>query len=279
MSASIRDVRRRIRSVASTKQMTQAMKTVAVSKHNRAREKRDAFLDYDRACRGMLDRLGDAGVSASAVQRNRVIYLVLTANRGLCGSFHADLLHALEERLEGETREVGLVVCGKWGRTCFEERGDGRVLRFFPVPDLPDSGTASEIAAYLTGLYRDGEASEIRIIGQQFENLLRQVPEEEIFLPRSTGKKDDEAEVLFLSDRETVLRSLTERTLDAVVYRRLLDSAVGAHAAMLVAMRTANDSSEELLEELTQSYHRLRQAAVTTEVLELAGNGENHAGN
>ena len=153
------------------------------------------------------------------------------------------------------------------------------MLRFFPVPDLPDSGTASEIAAYLTGLYRDGEASEIRIIGQQFENLLRQVPEEEIFLPRSTGKKDDEAEVLFLSDRETVLRSLTERTLDAVVYRRLLDSAVGAHAAMLVAMRTANDSSEELLEELTQSYLRLRQAAVTTEVLELAGNGENHAGN
>ena len=86
MSASIRDVRRRIRSVASTEQMTQAMKTVAVSKHNRAREKRDAFLDYDRACRAMLERLGDAGITAPAGAKDRVVYLVLTANRGLCGS-------------------------------------------------------------------------------------------------------------------------------------------------------------------------------------------------
>ena len=279
MSTSIRDVRRRIRSVASTEQMTQAMKTVAVSKHNRAREKRDAFLDYDRACRAVLERLGGADIVAPSSPRERVVFLVLTANRGLCGSFHVDLFHALEERLQEETREVGFVVCGKWGRTYFEEHKDERVLRYFSVADLPAPETASEISAYLTELYRTGEASEIRIFGQQFENLLRQIPEEEVFLPKNVLAGEETDDVLFLSDRRALLRELTELSLSAMIYGRLLASAEGAHAAMLVAMRTANDSSEELLEELTMSYHRLRQAAVTTEVLELAGNGESNEGN
>jgi len=279
VSASIRDVKRRIRSISSTEQITQAMKTVALSKYNRVQTGLQAFLPYEAACRDILSRMGSARLQPPEHAEPTVCYVVITANRGLCGSFNMDLIRFLEVQLAREGRPYFLAVCGKWGRNLCQEGRLSGVRKFFPAADLPEYGQAEELAAWVTELITTGKATEIRVVSQHFVNLLKQQPENVCLFPcEDMQTADDGEEILCLPDRETVLRTLQDRCLASRIYGLLLSAAAGAHAAMLVAMRAASDSSSAMLEELTLHYNRLRQAAVTTEVLELAGGMEERMG-
>lgn len=279
MSASIRDVKRRIRSITSTGQITQAMKTVALSKYNRVHGRMEAFLPYEEACQRVLSHMGSGGLPAPEVTEERVCYVVITANRGLCGSFNMDLLRFVEVELAREKRPCFLAVCGKWGQNLCQEGRLTNVRKLFPAADLPEYEQAETLAAWLTELYTSGEVTEIRVCSQHFENLLRQTPKCVTLFPQECAEAAPaEEEILCLPDRDTVLQTLRDRCVASRVFGLLLSAAAGAHAAMLVAMRAASDSSSAMLGELTLHYNRLRQAAVTTEVLELAGGMEDRTG-
>lgn len=275
MSGSSRELKRRIKSIGSTEQMTVAMKTVAVSKYNRARTRMDSFVPYGTQCERFLASLGGVARTKEAGDNGKVCYVIMTANRGLCGSFNIDLVHRLKEVLAGEKREAFVVSCGKWSADNLAGGFKQKIVKNFEISDIPEYGEAVQVAEYLRNLYQNGEADEIYVVYQSFKNLLTQTPSVKRFLPFEQEGEEKPVEYLFEPDRETIIGLLTERCLTASVYKSLLITASGAHGAMLMAMRTAADNSAEMRAQLELALNRKRQSAVTTEVLELSGGIQN----
>lgn len=272
-SDSIRGLRSRIRSVTATQQMTSAMKTVAVSKYNRLVARRNAFAEYNKRCNEVLDTLGGIELRTPAKIKNpgKICYVVMTANRGLCGAYNSELKRYFKELIGEEQKPWCMVLCGRWG---FENLAsvDSEVLRKFHFKDVPEYHEADELAKYLEDLYFSGEVAEVRIVSQSFVNIITQKPDCHTFLPNehSNEKKDIDPDMLFLPTRKEVMDEVVDRYLTAQIFGTLLTVAMGANGSMLMAMRTASDNSTEMLSQLELKLNRVRQASVTSEVLDIS---------
>lgn len=201
----------------------------------------------------------------------RVCYVAVAANRGLCGSYNLELVRYLAEVLAEEKQEYSVVLCGRWLRDNAAGLGIGGVIRWFDLPDVPDYAHALELTRYLRELWEREKADRVVFITQRFRNVLTRSPGLTPFLPFGAAGEGGRDEYLFVPDRKSILPGLEEQCLTSQVYGLLLSAAQGAHGAMLVAMRQASDNSQEMLDRLKLEFNRMRQAAVTTEVLELTG--------
>ena len=275
----IRELKRRIKSISSTEQMTKAMKMVAVSKYNKALLKMQDFKPFSKQCTRLLNQLaGDIEGSPLAENRpvNKICYVAVTGNRGLCGSYNMDLFRKLIAMLKEENREYTIVMCGKWGAGHYQSSKIEGVSKVFEVDDIPTYAQAVEISEYLRDLFLSGEADEICFVYQAFKNILTQTPVTKVFLPFQREEKPDGGdagagtEYLFVPDRESILGDLVVRCLNTEVYRILLDMAVGANGSMMMAMRNASENSSTMIADLSLTLNRMRQNSVTTEVLEIA---------
>ncbi len=269
MSGSMRDLHRRIRSISSTQQMTRAMRTVAVAKYSRAQATARAFEPYRAACERLLRASGGWKDEPRPVRR--VCYVAVAANRGLCGSYNLELGRYLAGVLAEEKREYSVVLCGRWLRDNAAGLGIGGVIHRFELPDVPDYDHALELTRYLRDLWEREKADRVVFVTQRFRNVLTRSPGLTPFLPFGAAGEGGRDEYLFVPDRKSILPGLEEQCLTSQVYGLLLSAAQGAHGAMLVAMRQASDNSQEMLDRLKLEFNRMRQAAVTTEVLELTG--------
>ena len=274
MSGSMRELRHRIRSVGSTEQMTRAMRTVAVSKYSRVQATAQAFEPFRDACGRLLQAVGGTGDAPRPVVK-RVCYVCVTANRGLCSSYNLEVIRYLTELLAKEEHDYSVILCGRWGEENAAGCGVGHIAETIPIPDTPDYGKALELTRHLRKLWTDGTADEVVLVWQRFRNILTQTPDSVRLLPFAGSEAvPAEERYLFLPDRESLLPGLREQCLTSQVYGILLSAASGAHGAMLVAMRQAADNSAEMLAALELQLNRMRQATVTTEVLELSSGAE-----
>ena len=277
--ANLRAIRSRIKSVQNTQQITKSMKMVAAAKLRRTQT---AF----SALRSFADKSGEilsqVGVAASEnpylnahAQRDRVCYVLIVGNRGLCGTYNSALLRYLEELAEKEEREKFLVVCGRWGKDMIPG-ANIPIRESFEIGDAPDAKEAEELTAYLRGLYTGGEADEVVLVYQRFRSVLQQSPGTQTLLPMAVAPPEKEAEkkYIFEPDRESLLRTLTDMTLKNTVHAALLEARTGEHSARMTAMTAAADNTEELIGELTLQLNHARQAAITTEISEIAGGAE-----
>ena len=186
--ANMREIRARIKSVESTRQITRAMKMVSVAKMRRAQSASAGMDLYVRKSRELLDRL----CAASAITENRfltprqeirhVCYVLFVGNRGLCGTYNQAILRYARELLEKETHPWELLVVGRWGRDVLEREGVP-VRRYFDVNDAPDPSDAVCLTEALKELYLQGEADEVYLIYQEYRSALRQTPVAERLLP------------------------------------------------------------------------------------------------
>lgn len=268
MKGSARSIKRRLKSVTSIGQLTRAMKTVAISKYNRTLNRLAATRAYRQELAGVIELSGAFETAAPAGAQD-VVYVVITANRGLNGAFNADLWALLEKVLAEETRPYVLVVCGQWGIGRAQERKTPNVIQTFAVSDLPEASQAAAIARYLRALWQKSQTQEINFVSQAFHNILRQSPQVHRLLPFDPPRQPS-AEVIFVPRREGIVADLVERRLQSEVYKTLLSHMAGAHGATLMAMRTANDNALTMQRQLERTLNRIRQAAVTTQVLELS---------
>lgn len=274
MSGTARDLKRRLKSIATTEQMTKAMKTVAVAKYNKTLSVTQKFDVYAAQCRHLLAALGS--VLPEQEERtpvNRVCYVLVTGNRGLCGLYNIEILRFLQEKIRQESREVLLVLCGKYGVAQQHTLEGAQVLSAFPVEDIPTYETARSLYDYLRELYESGQVDEVSFVCQKFKNVLVQTPSVLPVFPRQPeeGESEQAGDYLFVPDKEGILDGLMTLCAASSVYRTLLDCALGVHGATLTAMRTAADNSAEMFEELSLTLNRMRQMAATTEVIELSG--------
>jgi F-type H+-transporting ATPase subunit gamma len=288
MAGGGQELKRRIRSVQNTQQITRAMKLVAGAKLRRAQERAERTRGYFETIQDVMHRAAEAagGVRArSPLLRpptgETVAYLVVTSDRGLAGPFNANLIRYASQLMREDGPKTAVFAVGRKARDAFRRRGVPSLGDFVGLGDEPHYYQAKAIADAVIAAYLDGEVGRVRLVYAQFVNPMIQRPTVVDLLPMQDipsvgGAREPRADAaatlyLFEPDPETVLADLVPRYLEVLVYGALLESKASEHGARMTAMDAATKNSEELLRTLTLTRNRLRQAAITKEIAELVG--------
>ena len=279
--ANLRAIRTRIKSVENTRQITKSMKMVAAAK---LRKTQSAFASL----RTYADESGKLLAEASAGQTGienpyliphaecrRICYVLIVGNRGLCGTYNQSLLRYCEKLIKDSDREYYLIVCGRWGKDLIAAAGL-EVRESYEIGDTPTHQEALALTERLKELYREGSVDEIKLVYQHYRSILSQVPEQAKLLPlkkqEETGALDNNT--IFEPDRDSLLDTLLDMYIGNKVHAILLEARTGEHSARMTAMTAAADNTEELINDLTLELNHARQAAITTEISEIAGGAE-----
>ena len=278
--ANLRAIRTRIKSVENTRQITKSMKMVAAAKLRRTQSAFASLRAYaDRS--GTLLSEASAGLTEIAnpyltphAECRRVCYVLIVGNRGLCGTYNQSLLRYCEGLIRESGEDSYVLVCGRWGKDLIAAAGL-QVQETVEVSDTPTHEEALAIADRLKKLYREGTVDKIVLVYQHYRSVLSQVPEQAQLLPL---KRDDvqnaEGGTIFEPDRDSLINALLDMYIGNTVHAILLEARTGEHSARMTAMTAAADNTEELINDLTLELNHARQAAITTEISEIAGGAE-----
>jgi len=285
--ASLRDIKRRIKSVKSTQQITKAMKMVSAAKLRRAQERALAYRAYADGIREVavhLAALGGAeGNPLAEPRETRSIDLIaVTSDKGLCGSFNANVLNAsrrfIRERAE---TPVNVVAVGKKTRD-FARRRDwqiaGEYLDTFRGVNRP---LAAAITSQATERFLAGEADEVWLLYNEFVSVMTQKVVLRRLLPLEGAAAEPGQEVgdaLFEPDRAEIARQLFPELVLSQIYRALLESSASEHGARMAAMDSSTRNAGEMIAKLTLIYNRARQAVITKELIEVVSGADALAG-
>jgi F-type H+-transporting ATPase subunit gamma len=279
--ANLIDIRRRIRSVKNTQQITKAMKMVAAARLRRSQDRILATRPYALEIRKVIGNLasrvgrGEHPLLAAREER-RVLLVVVSGDKGLAGSFNANVLRRAQEALREATaagRQVELLLLGKRGNDFFRRRTIPVRTGYSSLFTNVTYAQAQEIAADVAAAYAAGEYDAVQVIYNAFKSMISQELTEETLLPIATRGGEAAAgtarEYLFEPKAGEILAELLPRFLTFQFYRVLLESQAAEHAARMTAMDSATKNASEMIERLTLRYNRARQAAITTQLIEV----------
>jgi len=290
--ATVQDLKRRIRSVRSTRKITKAFELVASARLRRAQARIEAMRPYaDRMLELMI---GTARASTSIrglplLQRRepeRVALLPLTGDRGLAGAFNAQILRhavALDRSLRAEGREVRWLVAGRKGASSLRFRGYELEQAWTGFSERPAYHDAQAIAHKVAELYANEEVDRIVVVYNHFESALVQRVVEQDLLPIPEQLLEEESEehaaallgdVIYEPEPEQILERLLPVYVETELYRALLESAASEQGARMTAMRNASKNAAELIDSLTLAMNRARQAEITQEILEVVAGAD-----
>jgi F-type H+-transporting ATPase subunit gamma len=285
-----RILRRRIRSINSTKKITRAMELIAASRIVKAQARVHAAGPYADGLTAVVGNLaqGAGGLNHPLLQPReevrRVAHVVLTADRGLCGAYNAAVLRAAEGELRQHTRlgrEYSLIAVGRKAESYFRFRDYRIDAAFNGFTDNPGYENAREIAASVARRFVDGELDLVQLIYTRFVTAGSQEVVVRPLMPLDTegfetpgGDEAPGGGYEFEPAPELILDRLLPRYVEARVYAALLNAAASEHAARQRAMKAATDNAEDLIVSLTRVMNRARQDAITTEIMEVVGGAE-----
>jgi len=282
------DFRRRIRSVKNTQQITRAMKFIAAARLRRAQETAVSLRPYAGAIREVLrsaiSRIENPDQFPLLAERpeKRVLVLVTSGERGLCGAFNANVLRrAFEFFNERKDKAVEVIPIAKKSRDAFRKRSWKMVTEYVDVTAKADLGKAREIAAEVMKIYESNEADSVYLIYNEFKNVMMQVVRVEKLLPlerAALAKADrgappasgaDSVDYIYEQPAAEILSKLVPRYVEMQIYRMLAESSAAEHAARMTAMESATKNAGEVIEGLTLHMNKVRQAAITKEIIEI----------
>lgn len=282
--AKTQHLRRRIRSIRNTMQVTKAMKMVSAARLRRAQERIVTARPFANRMREVLRSVAARANSElhPLLQRReerRVDVVVVAADRGLCGSFNTNILKTAAGFLaELGGREVSLTVVGKKSREYFQRRMRGRIRReWVDVFRKVDFATAQEIAGELIDRYVSGETDAVYLVYNEFKSVIQQRPVVERVLPierEEFAPKSFRQDYIFEPDAQSLFDRLLPISIKVQVFRSMLESAAAEHAARMTAMDSATSNAQELVESLTLRMNRVRQASITTEIIEVVSGAQ-----
>lgn len=295
--ATVREIRRHIRSVKNIAQVTRAMQMVAASKMRRAQEQALSTRTYSHKAWELLTHLASVVgkgedevhplLQVRTVQTTGLV--VFTSDKGLCGGYNHNLLRQVVEFLRASERPVKVIAVGRKGRDLLLRLGVDLVADFCGNPALPGLNDVLPIARCILDDYAAGVYDEVLLGYTDFVNTLVQrpvirrllpiVPTEDVgvqtlaeYLPAEPTVAIPE--YIYEPDAQTVLGEILPRFTELQVYQAMLEAVASEHSARMVAMRNATENANEFLEHLTLSYNRARQTAITKEMLDIAGGAE-----
>jgi F-type H+-transporting ATPase subunit gamma len=280
----LKEVRERITSVSSTRQITSAMKMVSAAKLRRAQDAVTRMRPYATKLKEILENVS-ASVDASeggayAVEREvkTVLVVAISSNRGLCGGFNANIskaaLKAIEKDFAG--KEVKVIAIGKKSGEFLARRGYEVLEYNNDVFDNLNYDSIAPIAERIMEGFVDGSYDRVEIFYNEFVNAASQVATREQYLPvappqQMEGEAKKTADYIFEPNRTEIVLDLIPRSLKTQLYKGVLDSLASEHGARMTAMHKATDNATELLKELKLTYNKARQASITNEILEIVG--------
>jgi F-type H+-transporting ATPase subunit gamma len=278
---SLIDLRRRIRSVKNTQQITKAMKMVAAAKLRRSQDKILQTRPYALELRKVIQNLAASAPGGEAPHplletraaeggERKVLLAVVTGDKGLCGSFNTNVLRRAERERKA-LGEVELLLLGKRGSDYYARRRARIRAAHRSLFTNVSYEAAQGIAADLIAAFTAGEYDAVHVVYNQFVSVLRQELTVEQLLPVTADQSDGPGEVDFLFEpsAEAILEDLLPRFVTFQVYRVLLESQAAEHGARMTAMDAATKNAGELIDKLSLTYNRSRQAAITKELIEV----------
>jgi F-type H+-transporting ATPase subunit gamma len=275
---SLLDIRRRIRSVKNTQQLTKAMKTVSAAKLRRAHERVLSARPYTEQLRAVLADLAGRieNVSHSLLEirpEERILFVVITADRGLCGAFNANLIRAAQNFIrQHSTHPLALCVVGRKGRDFFKRRSLPIDSEFVNIFSRLDYGHAREISERVIEVYTNVRFDAVYVVYNEFKSVIQQRVVVEKLLPLSRAQLEEPASAInyiFEQPPQDIFNRLLPRYVETQVFRALLESVASEHGARMAAMDTASRNAGEMIEMLTLNMNRIRQAAITREIIEV----------
>ena len=283
--ANLKEIRNRITSIKSTMQITSAMKMVSAAKLKKAQDAISAMRPYSSKLTELLQNLSatldsDAGgVYSTQREVSKVLIVVVTSNRGLCGGFNSSITKKVVSIVEEKysTAEVDLFSIGKKGADVLSKNFNIAATNN-DVFDALTFDNVATIAEELMKLYAAGTYDKIEIVYNQFKNAATQIPQVEQFLPIKPVEQEDATAVnsdyIFEPSKIEIVEALIPKSLKNQLYKAIRDSFASEHGARMTAMHKATDNATELRDELLLTYNKARQAAITNEILEIVGGAE-----
>lgn len=287
--ASRQQIKQRIGSVKSTKQITKAMQLVAASKLRRAQEAAAGPRAYAELARGVLARLRHIGRGEGQFHlfkerpvKGRLL-LVVTSDRGLAGAYNANVIRRMIAELKTDREkhiDTSVIVIGRQAAHAAGRISGLNVHAVYQgLPDKPDADTLRPILTTAVGLFADGVVDAVDIINTKFISTVAQEVRVTRLLPAGLDIEPDEeiaedASATVEPSVEALLQSVTLRLLDAQIYQALLEAAASEHSMRMLAMKSATDNASDIIDDLTLEYNNARQAAITQELAEITGGAE-----
>jgi F-type H+-transporting ATPase subunit gamma len=273
------DIRRRIRSVKNTQQITKAMKMVAAAKLRRAQERIYAARPYAAGLTEVLESVVSRvdpdkhPLLAPREGERKVLVVVVTGDKGLAGAFNANVIKATVNLIrDRQWQNVELLPIGRKANDFFKRRSIPIRRQGPQVMQALSLNTAKEIVETIVTSYLSGEIDAVYVVFNEFRSIMSQIVRVEKLLPidrREPDEQADEVEFLFEPGPEQILSDLLPKHIEFQLYRTLLESAAAEQGARMTAMEAATKNASEMIDALTLSYNRIRQAAITKEIIEI----------
>jgi len=275
---SLLDIRRRIRSVKNTQQLTKAMKTVSAAKLRRAQERVFSARPYadqlKRILGNLTSRIEDISHPLLEVRpEERILLVVVTADRGLCGAFNSNILRAAQNFIrDHSTQSLTLSMAGRKGRDFYRRRGAPIASEFLNIFSRLNYGHAKDISEKIISVYSNAEVDAVYLAYNEFKSVIQQRVVVERLLPLSRAELREtqvRLDYIYEEPPQEIFNRLLPRYVEVQIYRALLESAASEHGARMAAMDTASRNAGEMIDLLTLNMNRIRQAAITREIIEV----------
>jgi F-type H+-transporting ATPase subunit gamma len=279
--ASLKALRKRIATVRSTQQITRAMKMVSAAKLRRAQEGAERARPYAEKLAELFAAVtaeADAAAHPLLARREerRIDVVVVTSDRGLCGGYNANLLRRAEALLrERAEAQVALTVVGRKGIEHFRRRGRRLLAEHTGILTTPARTLAARVAEPETARFAAAETDAVYLVYSRFKSAIAQIPTVVPLLPVPLPPSDGPTvEYLFEPARPALLALLLPRYIETLVTQALLEAVASEHGARMTAMDNATNNASEMIDRLTLSMNRARQAGITTELMEIVSGAE-----
>ena len=284
MGENMQDIKRRIKSVSSTRQITNAMKLVSAAKLRKARATFEETTEYFNFITHTIEEIfnNNSEVPPEYLAGNREIkntcYIVVTSCRGLCGGFNNNIIKEAEKDFHEDWEKPVIVAIGTKGKEYFEKRGYEIYKEYLAPPEDISFLETREISKPIIDMYDRGEIDEIVLIYTGFKNSIEQEVKNVILLPFDIQPDPDilihDQEVEYEPSVEEVFNYLVPKYVEMMIYAAVVESATCEHAARRLAMENATDNASDMLGSLSQYYNRARQAEITDEIIVIVAGAE-----
>ena len=283
--ANLKEIKRRIQSVKNTQQITKAMKLVAASKLRKAQQ---AILDARPYAIKMMDVINHLAARCNSDlhplldnrEGNRTLLLIITSDKGLCGGFNGSIIRKTAQYLkDNDQNENSLIVAGKKGNDIFSNRPVTIVEDLVGWTKDFDYLKAQAIGENLATMFSENKIDKVLVVYNEFKSVMQQEVIVEQLLPvvpekMEQGKDSVAMDYIYEPDEETILNVLLKRYVADVVYRAFLESSASEHGARMTAMDSASRNAGEMIDGLTLTYNKARQAYITKELIEIVNGAE-----
>ena len=277
-----REIKRRIKSVQNTKQITKAMKMVAAAKLRKAQERAEASRPYTEKMKEVIAsiaaRTEDVDHPLLEVREvKKTAYLVITSDRGLAGGYNANILRSTVQTIKKQHQssdEYGVFAIGRKGRDFFKKRNYPLIGEIIGLSDSPTFADIKDIVRTAVQMYAEGVFDELYLVYNEFVSAISQRPVEKKLLPlvdleAETGNLNTQID--FEPSAEGVLNVLLPRYAETLIFSAVLEAKASEQGARMTAMGNATDNAEDMIQRLTLTFNRARQASITQEISEIVG--------